>query len=253
MSLKLLTFNLRLLTRASRGFTPTPIVALLHFFKKVFVVIYKFARGLTVIKCDSGTEKLRHYWCGGFTIVELTVSLAIFLLLSSVVLAKYRTFDTNARFANAVEDVVLALRQAQVYGVGSKGNTTGCGVGSAFECSYGVYFPIAVGEKNKIISFVDSNDNHVYDVGEELPSGATVWQSSINIYMLNCSTCLFGNPIPEFYPLSITFKRPSPDAFITTQANALTSDDSANITLRDLNTGRESFVSINKAGQVSIN
>ena len=50
----------------------------------------------------------------GFTVIELLVTFSIYVIISTVVIANYREYSTNAVSANAPEDIVLALRQAQV-------------------------------------------------------------------------------------------------------------------------------------------
>lgn len=182
----------------------------------------------------------------GFTLVELLVTIGIFTMLTDVVLGKYRTFDTNAKFANASEDVVLALRQAQVYGVGVKG-ASGC-PGDAFVCPYGVHFSNGA---NGLVVFADTNTllpNGFLDIGETigLESLAANWGSAISIDSLSCGQ----TGIPCTNGVSITFKRPSPDANITD--GAFSSYDRATINIKDSNTGKTSAVTITKAGQISL-
>lgn len=184
----------------------------------------------------------------GFTVVELLIVLGVFSMLTGVVLARYRTFDTNARFVNASEDVILALRQAQVYGVGAKGHTVTCGGATAFDCAYGVYFSTAAANKNGITFFVDANNNKIYDAGEELPSEKISWASNIAVTGLTCDgvACTTG-------VLSVTFRRPSPDAFVNdTFVSPVTSPyTKAVVTLTDSNTLKTSNVTVTRFGQIS--
>ena len=91
--------------------------------------------------------------------LELLVTIAIYIMMISIVLASYRTFNTNAIFVNASEDIILALRQAQVYGVGTKTSSVVCG----FACPYGVH--IDMSDANGLTIFVDLDSDKVYTSG----------------------------------------------------------------------------------------
>lgn len=186
----------------------------------------------------------------GFTMVELLVSVGIFTLMTGVVLARYKTFGTNALFVNASEDVMLALRQAQVYGAGTKGSTVVCPpvTGTSFDCSYGVHFSANV--PHGFISFVDSNDDGVYDAGEEIET--KTWNNAISVTGIKCglTTVDCSGSVANPTPMDITFKRPNPDAHI----NDLYNKDYKYgwITLVDANSGKTSTITISLAGQISV-
>ncbi len=178
----------------------------------------------------------------GFTLIELLFSIGIFTIMTGIVLANYRGYNTNALFSNASEDIVLALRQAQVYGVGVKKNVTGiCGGLSEFDCSYGVYFSQGA---NSIIIFADADNNQVYtSLGDSIVETVS-WGNSISITGLLCGTFAC---VPS--TANVTFKRPSPDAFI---ANSAGSYSALSVTLQDANTGKTAIVNITNAGQISL-
>lgn len=154
----------------------------------------------------------------GFTMIELLISITIFSLLSAVVLVKYNTFSVKSEFSNAAESIVLALREAQVYGVASKESAGGTGpipcgpAGSPFDCVYGVHFSANAGENKQITVFIDENDDYVYRAGERIVETIT-WNGSIFIDKLEClpgaSGFCTGNT------MDVTFRRPNPDAFVT--------------------------------------
>ena len=176
----------------------------------------------------------------GFTIVELLIVLGVFAMLTSVVLARYRTFDTNAKFANASEDIILALRQAQVYGVGAKGNTTSCGEGTTFECAYGVHFSMSAPHELRI--FVDLDNNNKYtDTTEDVT--VTTWDNTISLTNLLCNTLL-----PCANQLDVTFKRPNPDAIIADSTGGGYNDGKITIS----NGIKNATITITEAGQISL-
>lgn len=71
----------------------------------------------------------------GFSLVELLVVVSIFLIITSVTLFKQGKFSSDTLITNTAYEVALAIREAQVYGVGSKQ-----GGGEVGNKSYGVHF-----------------------------------------------------------------------------------------------------------------
>lgn len=70
----------------------------------------------------------------GFTIIELLVVFAIIGVISAVVITTQGSFDRTITLANTAFDVALTLRDAEVYGLGSRG------VGTVANAGYGVDF-----------------------------------------------------------------------------------------------------------------
>ena len=178
---------------------------------------------------------------GGFTIVELLIVLAVFAMLTSVVLARYRTFDTNAKFANASEDVVLALRQAQVYGVGVKAGASSCTGGTSFDCAYGVHFSTSA--PHEIRLFVDGNNDGKYSPGVGEDVSVITWDNSISISGLSCGW------IPCSDHLDVMFKRPNPDAVIS-DLSGVGSNTFAQVVIS--NGSKTTTTTITSAGQISL-
>jgi len=185
----------------------------------------------------------------GFTLIELLVSITIFTVMTGIVLAKYNTYNTNAPFVNASEDIVLALRHAQVYGAGSKGNIVGCGAGTTFECSYGVFFSTAAAEKNGLTIFVDTNNDRRFTSGADSIVERIRWASPISINTLSCP----GSVGTCSSTVSVTFRRPNPDAFINdTVSFPAVSYPAATVSIVNANSGRTATVMISQAGQISL-
>jgi prepilin-type N-terminal cleavage/methylation domain-containing protein len=194
------------------------------------------------MKIPHSTFHIPNSVCRGFTLIELLVSIGIFTIMTGIVLANYRGYNTDALFSNASEDIVLALRQAQVYGVGVKRNVTGiCGGFSEFDCSYGVYFSQGA---NSIVIFADADGDQVYTSSGDSIVETARWGNSISITELLCGTLPC---VPSL--ASVTFKRPSPDAFI---ANSAGFYSALSVTLQDANTGKTAIVGITDTGQISL-
>ncbi|HYC34233.1 MAG TPA: type II secretion system protein [Candidatus Paceibacterota bacterium] len=69
----------------------------------------------------------------GFSLVELLVVVSIFLIITAVTLFKQSKFSSDILITNTAYEVALSIREAQVFGVGSKQSDIGTQ-------GYGVYF-----------------------------------------------------------------------------------------------------------------
>lgn len=146
----------------------------------------------------------------GFSLVELVVSVAIFLVITAVILVKHSEFSGTLLIENLAYDIALSVRKAQVFGL----SVREFGVGSQeFNVGYGVHFDSA--SNNTYIFFADRNRNEKYDDSSEI---------------LETFTLRKGNTISEFCGilasgtekcspsdisfLDVVFERPNPDAII---------------------------------------
>ena len=64
---------------------------------------------------------------GGFTLIELIVSVAIFVFMTALVVAKYGNFNQSVLMTDLAYDIALTLRTAQTYGVSVQGQAPGSG------------------------------------------------------------------------------------------------------------------------------
>lgn len=199
-------------------------------------------------------SNIQYSTCRGFTLVELLVTIGIFMVMTSVVLAKYRSFSTNSDFANAVEGLVLSLREAQVYGVGSKtagGTVCPPAPESAFNCAYGIYLSKVDGENGSYVIFVDANKDGSYNTGEPVVQTVSLWNpSEIWIFEIAVDKIVNGiHGITNPNTLTVTFKRPNPDAIINGDPN----NTSVQITLKKgVAQTNSSVVNVTSAGQMWI-
>lgn len=147
----------------------------------------------------------------GFTVIEILVTMAIFTVISSVVLFNYSSFNDTVALSSAEQEIAIAIRQAQAYGLNVKeaGVSTG-----QFNYAYGVYFDPQNNSSNYYI-FVDSNNNKRYDVGSGCGSGSTecleklTLRNNVRISRVCDTTTCWNNKM-----LNVTFKRPNPDTVI---------------------------------------
>ena len=150
----------------------------------------------------------------GFSLVELLVSIAIITLIISTVLYNYGGFNDRLAISAAAQEIAVAVRQAQTYGLTVKEVIVG---GGGFSSAYGVYFDFNSDPTNYYI-FADTNSNGKYDVGSGCSSGSTeciekfILRNGVTITnVCNESAC---PPLASVKMMDVTFLRPNPDARI---------------------------------------
>lgn len=197
----------------------------------------------------------------GFSLVELLVVLSIFSLITSVVLVQGSRFDSSILLTNLAYETALTIREAQVYGISVRGETGASGL--AFQHAYGVYFG---GDDKSIVSFIDRTDNRKYDLGTGVCR--EVGSECLDILKINrgnrvAKFCAISagsssttyctddsNSSSHLDDLSITFKRPNPDAVIKNSADILFK--SASIVLSSADGLSQRTLNIEATGQISI-
>ncbi len=92
----------------------------------------------------------------GLSLVEILVVVSIITIIMSVTLFSYRSFTDRLAVSGASQEVSVAVRQAQTYGVSVKGTMSG-----SFGYAYGVFFDTT--DPHAYYLFVDKNANGKYD------------------------------------------------------------------------------------------
>ncbi|MEX0910039.1 MAG: type II secretion system protein [Candidatus Paceibacterota bacterium] len=101
------------------------------------------------------TARMQQTQKRGFTLIELFVVIGIFLVIISVTILSQRSFDNSILIDNLAYGIALAVREAQVYGVSTRGFDTD------FTSSYGVHFD--TNEPNRFVLFADRDSIGRYD------------------------------------------------------------------------------------------
>lgn len=143
----------------------------------------------------------------GFTLMEMLVSIGIVSLIFTVLLSNNRKTYEKLDLKNQVYNIVLYIRQAQVYSLSVKGFTKSGS--TTYNTSYGVSLgPVA---PNLITFFTDENQNSRYDAGEthtDFPFIRGIYIQKVCVTKTSgAEDC--GAPIDH---IDIVFKRPNPDA-----------------------------------------
>lgn len=156
---------------------------------------------------------------GGFSLIELLIVISIFTIITTMALFDQGRLNSDVLLTNLAYDVALSVREAQSYGIGVKyASSTGATAGGG----YGVYLSAA--SQDVIQIFHDVNANGVFDAddGEAEKTYQFLNQRGNHIEEL-CGTgaspdwtagsCQFMSTSKKAdVDMSITFKRPDPEA-----------------------------------------
>lgn len=199
----------------------------------------------------------------GFTLVELLVTISMFVVITGVVLVNSNQFDNSVLLRNFTYDIALTIKQAQTYGVNVNENSQG-----GFKNSYGVYFDIndapKGGSNTNFVIFSDFLDQDFLpsDPKSINPSVTTcnIDSECIKKYSMNKgahikSICVSENDnICDTKTLSILFERPKLDAKMYSFDSSIPSEDSYKYVKINLESGdgATSSVVVTSAGQIYV-
>ncbi len=176
----------------------------------------------------------------GFTILELMVSVAIFVFMTSLLIAKFGNFNQSTLLTNLIYDVALAIRTEQTSSIGVVNSGNGSGQ-SLFQYPHGVHFttqsiPTDPSTDNtKIIQFSDVNSSGTtggtYVTGDTVENTYTITKGAKVTYLCmgNETVCSpstrNANPALSVTSADITFKRPDPSAIICVNGTSCNSSN----------------------------
>lgn len=180
-----------------------------------------------------------------FTLVELVIAVTIFVIMTSLLMARYGNFNQNVLLTNLAYDVSVTLRTAQTYGLSIKNISENVlvpdvvEIASGFQNAYGVHFEK---DSDEFVLFStpsgsSANANNTYE--GDTNSGDT----EINKYFLKRGAKISGFCVgigpgngcsSDVQELDITFKRPNPNAIICKQLNAGTINCSSDDTYAEI-------------------
>ena len=148
----------------------------------------------------------------GFSLVELLVTIGIFVIVTGVILFNFRSFDSRIVLDNLAYEVALTVRQAQVFGTSVKE----AGAGSELFPSYGVFF--STFDDNAFTLFADvfpvleSGGDGKYGAGDILIDQFSIQKgnyiSQLCGYVLATSSC---TPLDA---LHVSYVRPNPEGVV---------------------------------------
>lgn len=177
----------------------------------------------------------------GFTLIELIVTMAVLLVITTISLAGYPEFNQRVALKKTVQEIALVIRQAQAYGLGVKEYEPGSGVYPG----YGVKFNLA--EPAKFVLFADLNDDKVYSSVIDGLTETFKIKSGDKIVEL----CGDGGSglVCGFISIDIVYYRPSP--VVDIKANETQNLTNAEIKIKAPN-GQEKKITVWQSGQISV-
>lgn len=197
----------------------------------------------------------------GFTLTEIIVVVSIMSLLFTTVIYNYSTFNDNLAVSSAAQEMAVAIRQAQTFGLNVRESSVSSG---RFDYAYGIYFDPQNNSGDYYV-FVDRTDvpfgngssrNYKYDAGSGCGSVST---ECVERFTLRNGVTITGvcdlSSCYNTKKLGVSFLRPNPDALIY----FFNSDDvqysgpvqTAKIQITSPK-GKISYVTIENTGQVLI-
>jgi prepilin-type N-terminal cleavage/methylation domain-containing protein len=200
----------------------------------------------TKIFDSSHKSQITSHFSKGFTLIEIMVTVAIFAVITSVILARNSKFDDETLLQSAAYEVALSVRTAQNYGIdvlGQEGN---------YDSAYGVYFPSV---SSSYVLFRDVDGDNVADEGEtvetyELNRGFTI-QKVCSLPDANVNPGCESATREE--GISILFKRPDPEALVYTVANGMVQDATPGALIEIASPrGGQRFVVVLPTGQIGL-
>jgi len=176
----------------------------------------------------------------GFTLVELVVTIGIFVVISTLVFANYPKFKSQLSLKKTSQEIAFAVREAQVYSLSVKEYE------GRFDIGYGVHFDIS--KPDTVLLFADVNKNSEYDDNDGI----------VKEYKIRTSdsfSSLCGNEICGLSQLDAVYLRPNP--LITLRgkdSNGIpTSPDFSDAEIKILSSGgMEKKIIIWVSGQITI-
>ena len=194
--------------------------------------------------------QLANHRCGGFTLVELMISITIILLLTSVVVVRFSSFDSTTLLKSAAYELATTIREAQVYSVSVLGNDD-----PTFDLPYGVTFTPGA-RSYTLFQYIGlvrpTYDGSAADVYTRIfDRSAEI--SDICIVIGGTETCSSSDP--GLTQLDISFQRPEFIAIITASGYNDAENDSIESVLIKLSTpngDNEWVVEVGVLGHISV-
>jgi prepilin-type N-terminal cleavage/methylation domain-containing protein len=179
----------------------------------------------------------------GFTLIELMITVAIFVLMTSLLLAKYNNYYSGTIFKNQAYDIAITLRQAQSFGISVKVDS------QSFGSAYGVSFPSAGVTNFSLYSYTRNGTLYAKNIPQKdyrLKNGAYIEKLEVRANASDNAT--YANSV------DVIFQRPNPEALICADVNgtkSCTTYKYFSIVLKAANDTIKT-VKVNNSGQISI-
>ncbi len=244
----------KMAARSKRGFTSTPFVLSLGFYKRMKGGMRSLSTAWARGEASGARIKAKARMVSGFTLVELLVVMTLILFITVYSISGYFPFITKIEYENVVMDTALNIREYQVYGIGTKQSTA-----NVFNYAYGfhaepngtgiIFFQDTLPDVDGVPD--DTDGDGLYGSGSACVTPECLKLVSMNGYIVSGIGLLSGSTWSSAVSaVDVTFKRPYLDAKILSGG---TQYDQANICITDTANVVTRYVKIQiyRTGQIS--
>lgn len=195
-----------------------------------------------------------HNKLNGFTLVELVVTITIFVIITSVVLINYPLFGEQLGVDLRAQDVALLTRQAQVFALGVRG-TNFASAPSYERGVYGIYVTSAQPDRLRFFADRGVSVNKLYDedlgdCGNESSECVERFNLTRGYYISDICVHSSTENVCGVSELHVTYQRPNPEATIKTGGADLYSY--ADIVIASPRADLHKKVVVYASGQISV-
>lgn len=184
----------------------------------------------------------------GFSLVEMLVVISIFLIITGIIMANLPRFRNRASLDLVSQDIALTIRQAQVFGLGSRQFS------DEFR-AFGVHFddPTNPDNRKSFILFGDKSNNFKYD-GDDCKGESTECIEKYRVeggleIIDTCYSAGGGDTAIPDNNLDIVFKRPNPEPIIEGVPGSY---ERVKIILQATRSGETRSINVWSTGQMSV-
>lgn len=188
---------------------------------------------------NSSTQK-------GFTLVELLVSVSIFVFMTAFLVFKYGTFNHSVIVTNTAYDIALTIRNAQSYGLNVKASKD-TNPATIFSHGFGAHFQKSAVANGEFYFFSDLDNDGLLTPATEKITISTIKKGIIVDSIL--ASC--GGPEASYNSLDVVFVRPDPDAIIRVNGSATPRCQTAKIIIKAPDGATKTIV-VRSTGQIAI-
>lgn len=158
----------------------------------------------------------------GFALIELLVSIAIFVIITTAVVVNFRVGERSTELRLTAQELATKIRRVQIMAQSGRQIE-----GLSLPQGYGVYIT-----GNDFVFFADQDGNWIYDAGEEISEVTFSLPSAMIIESLE--------PLLPDDRLDVVFEVPGPRVWI----NGAEDDGTAQIQLKHEGTGQTRTITV---------
>ncbi len=181
----------------------------------------------------------------------MLIVVGIIATLSAVVMFQYSSFDSQVLLRNLAYEIALSLREAQIYGVSVRGDSSG-----GFNTQYGVHFASTNAENTTFRLFRDNNSDGTYiEADDTLLQAVTIGRRN---FIKKLCVDVGGTMECTKSAMSVFFKRPFSDANFWAQnmgdtSGGIVTPSSVHIVVGSkINDASERTVVVTRTGQIFV-